>query len=195
MRPVFIDNRDGNTLHKAITSYLKALRDKGAATDELWIASAYFNPRGLELLAEETQHIRHIRLMLGAEPMPEASISQRKPNDPPEPEYRRRHVQVALTQMEEALRNDRDFLPFDSEVERAIRRLLDFLNSGKIETRRYKKHFLHAKAFIFRGKEHGVLSGSSNLSRAGMQTNLELNLGHYDDPLRSEEHTSELQSH
>ena len=38
--------------------------------------------------------------------------------------------------------------------------------------------FLHGKAFLFSGG-HGVIAGSSNFTAAGLQANLELNLGHY----------------
>ena len=74
-------------------------------------------------------------------------------------------------------------MPFAAEANKAIRRLLGFLESGRIEVRRYEGHFLHAKAFIFRGEDRGLLAGSSNLTQAGLKSNLELNLGHYEDPL------------
>jgi len=92
-------------------------------------------------------------------------------------------VHTALDQLEKGLRADRNLLPFDPEADRAIRRLLEFLHSGRIEVRRYEGHFLHAKAFVLRGDDRGVIAGSSNLTRAGLQTNLELNLGHHEDGL------------
>jgi hypothetical protein len=36
---------------------------------------------------------------------------------------------------------------------------------------------------VFRGAERGILAGSANLTRAGLQTNLDLVLGHHEDPL------------
>jgi superfamily II DNA/RNA helicase len=74
-------------------------------------------------------------------------------------------------------------LPFSPEADSAVTTLLGFLHSGKIEVRLYNEHFLHAKAFLFRGPDRGVISGSSNLTRGGLRWNLELNLGHYEDPL------------
>ena len=60
--------------------------------------------------------------------------------------------------------------------------------------RRYEGHFLHAKAFIFKGQDRGILAGSSNLTWGGMKSNLELNLGLYEGPLvqRVEEWYEEL---
>jgi superfamily II DNA/RNA helicase len=182
-KPLFIDNRDGNTLARAITKHLAALRAEGRTPAELCVASCYFNPQGLELIASEARHVPRIRLLLGADPTPEAALPRRTPYDPTEPEFTRRRVGQGLVQLERGLRHDRDLLPFDLEQDRAIRSLLDFLRSGRIEVRRYEGHFLHAKAFVFRGAERGILAGSANLTRAGLQTNLELVLGHHEDPL------------
>ena len=53
-----------------------------------------------------------------------------------------------------------------------MKRLLDFLRSGKIEVRRYEKAFLHGKAFLFGtdlfGTGEGVIAGSSNFTAAGL---------------------------
>ena len=38
-RPLFIDNRDGNTLARAITTHLAALRSEGRSPAELCIAT------------------------------------------------------------------------------------------------------------------------------------------------------------
>ena len=182
-RPAFVDNREGNTLARAITTHLEALRRTGRTPAELCVASCYFNPQGLELLAREARHLPRIRLLLGADPTPEAVLPRRTPYDPTEPEFTRRRVSLGLAHLERGLRHDRDLLPFDLEEDRAIRTLLDLLRSGRFEVRRYEGHFLHAKAFLFRGEERGILAGSSNLTRAGLMTNLELVLGHYEDPL------------
>ena len=181
--PAFVDNRNGNTLARAITRHVAALRQCGRVPAELSVASAYFNPQGLELIAAEARHIGKIRLLLGVEPEPEAIRARRGPFDPGEPEFTRRRVRENLARLEKGLRHDRDTLPFDADDDRAVRTLLDFLRSGRVEVRRYERHFLHAKAFILRGDNRGVIVGSSNLTRAGLSTNLELNLGHYSDPL------------
>jgi len=182
-RPLFVDNRDGNTLARAITTHLAALRREDRIPAELCVASCYFNLQGLELIAGEARHVPRIRLLLGADPTPEALLPRRMPHDPTEPEFTRRRVGQGLIQLERGLKHDRDLLPFDLEEDRAIRNLLDFLRSGRIEVRRYEAHFLHAKAFVFRGAERGILAGSANLTRAGLQRNLELVLGHHEDPL------------
>jgi hypothetical protein len=183
VNPYFVDNRDGNTLARAIRDQLQELRAAGWLPGELCIATAYFNPEGWKLLAEELRRLPAMRLLLGADPAPEAQQARRQPADPHEPEYTREKVRSSLEKLETGLRRDRTLIPFDPKEDRLLRELIAFLRSGKIEVRRYTRHFLHAKAFLFRGPERGLLAGSSNLTRAGLQSNLELNLGHYSDPL------------
>lgn len=183
LKPCFVDNRDGNTLYQAITRHLRSIRNQQIPVEELCISTAYFNPYGLELLASEVAHVGHIRLLLGADPTPEPMKPKRRPGDPFEPEYTKRQVNSALHRMEQGFQVDRNLLPFSADTTAAVRHLLEFLRSGKIEVRLYEKHFLHAKAFIFRGTNRGFISGSSNLTVAGLKNNIELNLGHYEEPL------------
>jgi len=77
-KPVFVDNRDGNTLARAITTHLAAPRQEGRTPAELCVASCYFNPQGLELIAGEARHVPRIRLLLGADPTPEALRPRRR---------------------------------------------------------------------------------------------------------------------
>lgn len=182
-RPVFIDNRDGNTLDRALARHLQALRREKAPLREVCIATAFFSVPGFDLLADELAHVERVRLLLGAEPAPEAARPPRQPGDPPEPEFARRLVGEALKTLDAGLVRARDLLPFDQATDAAIRRLLELLRSGKIEVRRYGEQFLHAKAFIFRAAGGGTVVGSSNLTYGGLRGNLELNLGLYEDPV------------
>jgi len=182
-RPLFIDNREGNTLDRALVQHLQTLRSEMALPWEVCIASAFFNVPGFNLLAAELDKVAHVRLMLGADPIPEAVRPPRQPGDPTEPAFTRKLVGEALRDLDTGLAIARDLLPFDEETDAAIRRLLGFLHSGKIEVRRYEHQFLHAKAFIFRVLGGGTVVGSSNLTYGGLRRNLELNLGHYEDPV------------
>ena len=107
-RPVFVDNRDGNTLDRAIAQHLAALRNEQALPWEVCIASAFFNVPGFQLLAPELEHVGHVRLLLGAEPRPEATWPQRRPGDPEEPKFTERVVEDALKQLDEGLTLGRD---------------------------------------------------------------------------------------
>lgn len=183
-RPSFVDNRNGNSLAQAISEHLKVLRDSGNSPEELCIATGYFNAAGWLKVAEEAGRLGKVRLLLGAEPTPAAEMQPRKPGDPREPERTRQQVQENLGRQIRSLKTERDHrFEFHPEGLGHLKRLLDFFRSGHVEVRRYENRFFHAKAWILRGAERGVLAGSSNLTAAGMSRNLELNLGHYDDPL------------
>ncbi len=91
--------------------------------------------------------------------------------------------------MEAGLRRERDHVPFSPAGAGALRKLAHALRSGRMEVRRYEEAFLHAKAYILTGPNGsfaapaGLIAGSSNLTRAGLTTNIELNLARYDHPI------------
>ena len=184
--PIFVDNQDGNTMASAIIDSLKQLRDQNQSPEQLKIASAYFNPQGLQLIAKEAKYLHSIQLLLGAEPSSEVKRQRRLPGDTPDPYWTEKKVEESIEDLDQALREERNHLPFNIETDQAIKTLLEFLTSEKIEARRYTTRFLHAKAFLFTGSEESLLTGSSNLTGAGLKSNLELNLGVRDPDLIAE---------
>ena len=181
-KPFFVDNRNGNTLNTALRQHLAALREANGDSLAVDIATAFFNLQGFNLLADELEHTQKLRLLLGAEPLPEAQAPERQPGDLQEPAFTQQQVDQALKQLEQSLQRSRDLLPFDASTDAAIRRLLALLHQRTFEVRQYKRHFLHAKAYLFRVNEGGIVVGSSNFTYAGLSRNLELNLGHYQEP-------------
>lgn len=186
-RPEFIDNLDGNTLAGALAALLKA-QEGGATTPTLDIASAFFSPAGFAAVAGALDGVEHIRLLIGAEPPRDTTPPERRLGETPQ-EFERRVMREGLQELDAGLRRDRDRIPFTRNGRAAARRLLTLLESGGMETRRYEQGHLHAKAYVFgsvAGAEGGgVIAGSSNLTRAGLIKNLELNLGRYDEPIVS----------
>lgn len=176
--PEFVDNLDGNTLERALRGRLEHLCAtlKGPVT--VSIASGYFNPGGFGMVSAALDRTAGVRLLLGAEPLPPAVLPDRKLGEPRGDRYEAKLTQEALEGSLRRLRRDRDHIPFERETLDAIQALLRFLDSGKIEVRRYEKRFLHGKAYLFSDGQ-GVLAGSSNFTAAGLAANLELNLGHY----------------
>jgi hypothetical protein len=192
--PEFIDNLDGNTLAAAIARILAGggaaggMAEAGGRPGKLDIASAFFSPAGFSEIADHLDGIEHVRLMIGAEPPPESRPPQRRLEET-QAQFERRLLHEGLHQLEQGLREERDRIPFTRSGRRALKRLIAVLKSGRMETRRYERAFMHAKAYIFAprpetyGGGAGVIVGSSNLTRAGVTKNLELNLGRYDDPV------------
>ena len=191
--PSFIDNRNGNTLAQALGTLLGVPPESQAGAppekpDQISIATAFFSPTGFAHIADQLQEIPEVRLLLGVD-LAAGAVENRKRLDETPEGFERRRIKVGLRSLTEGLERDRDHLPFNRTNGAALGKLISALRAGNMEVRRYKKAFLHAKAYIFtsgsdggEGPE-GIIVGSSNLTGAGLTTNLELNLGHYDRPV------------
>lgn len=178
-KPEFATNRDGARVADAINGHLSHLRDTWKDPAEAAIATAYFNVEGYLLLADELESLGTVRMLLGAEPHnPERRV--RELSTSPSPKRAERAIlSKALEGHTRSLADDRNLLGFTLEADAAARRLIEWLDSGKVEVRRLEEGFLHGKAFIVTTNDEGVIAGSSNLTHGGLATNIELNLGQY----------------
>lgn len=179
-KPELAVNQHGATVADALNGFISHAADGLAHDVRLDIATAYFNVGGYSLLAESLDKLTGVRLLLGAEPVPperRARALQREPVNARRVQLRR--VGDALDSHQKALAIDRDLLGFSQESDASARRLVEWLRSGRVQVRRLEDRFLHGKAFLVAAHAHGVVSGSSNLTHAGLSTNLELNLGNY----------------
>ncbi|MGH7662795.1 MAG: helicase-related protein [Gemmatimonadaceae bacterium] len=176
-QPEFIDNRAGNTMDAALIARIDHLARTLAEPPDVDIATGYFNAEGFMKVAAALEKARHVRLLLGAEPVPPPARAERHLGDPRGARFEAKLLREAWIRTEEGLLRDRDRIPFAPGADAAIRRLLEFLESGRIEVRRYCERFLHGKAYVFRG--NGAIAGSSNFTAGGLTHNLELNLGQY----------------
>lgn len=194
--PAFIDNRDGNTLARALREVFGV--DAGVESDEtsgapgqVRIATAFFSPTGFAHIAERLATVPTVLLLLGADPASGAP-NDRKRLDETRTRFEQRRIETGLRSMTDGLKRERDHLPFNRTNGRALTKLIGALRAGNMEVRRYEKAFLHAKAYIFTpvdglpGKSEGIIAGSSNLTGAGLTQNLELNLGRFDRPIVEE---------
>lgn len=191
--PEFIDNREGNTLARALRTFLGSHEGKGrigfdAIPDSVCIATAYFSPTGFSQIADSLKSIPTVRILLGADQTAELSLENKR-LDERWPAFERRRILFGLDQMQAALFKERDSLPFSRASREALRKLIEAFRSDNVEVRRYEKTFLHAKAYIVSStkentkKPEGIIVGSSNLTGAGLNSNLELNLGRYEQPI------------
>jgi hypothetical protein len=178
--PFFATNRPGadETVAAELVWLFKGARELYADPAAVAIATAYLNPAGFVLLADELEQAPSVRLLLGAEPDP--AVGQRTV-----PPVTDEETRAALRNHGEWLERERDLTGFSREEDAAAHRMVEWLqsigDSGSriVEVRRYAKGFLHGKAYI---AEHpqvpAVLAGSSNLTYAGLMLNVELNLGY-----------------
>ena len=177
-RPEFIDNLEQNTLANAIRLHLEYLEEKLAESPSVDIATSYFNPEGFFSIADHLEKIHRFRLLLGAEPRDKDRKKLRKPGQPKGEKYFAQQIDESLKSLDEDLINDRNLLGFTLKVDKSLQRLINYLKRENVEVRRYNRGFLHGKAYMFSYNE-GVIAGSSNFTGAGLNSNLELNLGHY----------------
>ena len=191
--PDFIDNLDGNTLSSALRRLLdKNDNDVGIheeysqQVDELRIATAYFSPDGFARIASSIAPVPSIKLLLGSDPVVDNMRWRRKLGEK-EQRFLANELRQKLKNQEAALRSERNHIPFNRDSSRAIKQLIAVLRAGNMEVRRYEKSFLHAKAYILTfanaekdGESGSIIAGSSNLTAAGLSSNLELNLGRHD---------------
>ena len=144
------------------------------------LATAYFNLGGYMLLADALDHLTGARILIGAEPTPPENRKRKLGVESPRPERAARvRLSRALAEHQRGLATERDMLGFSLEADAAAQRLVGWLRSGSVQVRRLEDRFLHGKAFLVSNRSHGVVAGSSNFTRAGLATNLELNLGNY----------------
>ncbi|MEU9742530.1 helicase-related protein [Micromonospora chersina] len=182
-RAEFATNRptSNETVAGAINRLLGGLRELLKQPPAVAVATAYFNPGGFNLLADELEQVSGVRLLLGAEPMEAEDRPRIRPLAVPR---RRRgpspEVQRALAGHARSLEEDRNLLGFTREADAQARRLVAWLRGNpNVQVRRYEAGFLHGKAFIVETNPTGVIAGSSNFTYAGLARNNELNLGQY----------------
>lgn len=148
-------------------------------TPPIAIATAYINPGGFALLADELERASHVRLLIGAEPE-EDSVRAMAAEDFDRDQRRN----AALSHHQAWLEAERDMMGFERVPTSQARRMVEWLETTdeegrpKVEVRRFTGGFLHGKAYLVEDRESpAALAGSSNFTYAGLAKNAELNLG------------------
>ena len=180
-KPEVVTNKKGETVAKALSGYWQGLLDGLKEAPDLAISTAYFNPGGFSLLADQLERTGRVRLMLGAEPDVAEDLGRLRhlDGDHLPGEDRRIRLAVALKEHHRLMEEDRNLIAFSRKEDERILRMIGWLRSENVEVRLLKGRFLHGKAFIVETNHDGVLAGSSNFTYAGLAHNVELNLGQY----------------
>ena len=188
--PRFATNDPSN--HESVAASLRSLfsqLNKGLAEPpSLSIATAYINPGGFSLLAEELMKAPKVRLLLGAEP--DQSVSKSIETDDPNKSER---LDAALESHQAWLASERDQMGFTRESLAYSKQMVEWLESknergeNRVEVKRFSHGFLHGKAFIVESPiDPEMLTGSSNMTYAGLALNAELNIaGDHDQVKKS----------
>ncbi len=169
----------GGTVADKVNLLFKLLRENKVTAPPLAIATAYINPAGFALLADELECAPRVRLLLGAEPE-EDSVRAIASGDADQDARR----DTAMKHHQAWLEAERDTMGFERLPTLQARRMVSWLNrSGedglpRVQVRRYTEGFLHGKAYLVEDSATpAALAGSSNMTFAGLAKNAELNLG------------------
>jgi superfamily II DNA/RNA helicase len=136
------------------------------AHKHLSIATGYWDLPGLQLVFEQLQNYETIRLLIGQEPMPPqfATKLNLQELDDTFPEAQ---MIANLQQLEHS-----------NDLRTLVIKTKELIDSGRLQIKIYRGSFLHAKTYIFgnlQSQEAVGIIGSSNFTRAGLTSNLELN--------------------
>ena len=180
--PMFASNRPDKkqTVAGELNRLFGLMRTKLRETPNIAIATAFLNPSGFALIADELEQAPRVRLLLGAEPEQEVvrAISDLDAD-------KNIRLNAAIKRHSDWIVAERDALGFSRESSDQSKRMVEWLKQldssakPRVEVRRFTKGFLHGKAFISEDSSlPAVLAGSSNFTYAGLTLNAELNLGY-----------------
>ncbi len=141
-QPTIATNRDDEQVARALNAHLGSVLSQLKEPPSVAISTAYFNPAGFVLIADELEQASKVRLLLGAEPQPEPPPIRRL-DLPVSPErLARKILGERLRTHDEGLALDRNLLGFSREASDAARRLIDWIDGGRVEVRRLTDRFL-----------------------------------------------------
>ena len=144
---------------------LRYLEEWSSIAKKFDIATGYFEIGALLALDDKWQALDKIRILMGSE----VSLRTRKA-------LLEAVSSQAKEKLDVSLETDKEKNPFL----RGVPSILDALRSGQIECRVYDREKFHAKAYITHAKLEVIgsqaLVGSSNFTRPGLTTNIELNV-------------------
>jgi hypothetical protein len=167
------------TVADRVNELFRLLRENKVQPPPIAIATAYINPAGFALLADELEIAPRVRLLLGAEP--EAESVRAIASGDSDQDSRR---DAAIRHHQAWLEAERDNMGFARVPTVQAKRMVEWLESvgqqdnPKVEVRRYTGGFLHGKTYLVEDSAtQAAIAGSSNMTYAGLANNAELNLG------------------
>jgi hypothetical protein len=167
----------GKTVAGAINDMLRQYREGAVGSADISIATAYINPAGYALLADELDASPRVRLLIGAEPEFDADRSLGNGDNSAEVALR-----TALSSHDNWLAAERDLSGFTREAMASAQSMVEWLERSVdgtpvVKVRKFPHGFLHGKAYVVEtGIGSAAVAGSSNFTQAGLSKNAELNL-------------------
>jgi len=163
-----IVNRNQDNLKKRLDEYLPF-------TKALDVLVGYFYAQGFHVIKDNFFKTDKIRILVGM------GADETVINDVKEGQQELLNLsdkEVAVTAVDQitadTIKSSQSVKDFES-----LDTIRDYVKSGKLQVHAYRKQQLHAKLYILhtQGIINGaIITGSSNLTQAGLETNLELNV-------------------
>lgn len=178
MSTKFFTNSKENTLlekFKGVFTYTQV-----ASFDAL---IGYFRSSGYFRIREHLRDVKHVRILVGIDVDHLISVAAIKGLE------FKFNAHETRDEFYRQLKEDIQKADYDKEVEDGILEFIKDVGSGKIHIKAHPDKNIHAKIYIFRPEPFNahnsgnVITGSSNLTVPGLQTNFEFNveLRDYDD--------------
>ena len=112
---------------------LDVLKDASGDFKELSIATGYWDLKAMNALKIELEKFEKVRILIGREPQ-----IARSQLDAPEADFPAKDIEIDLQNLSP-----------ESELRDVALLTKQWLQSGKLEVRVYRRSFLHAKTYIF----------------------------------------------
>lgn len=165
-----ITNNEKNTLRQRLDEYLPHAN----AVD---ILVGYFYTHGFHYIQEAFQNAEKIRILVGMAAQKNIGKAYNYGEQLALDEFS--DSQVAEMAAENSLGQLRKSSQEKTEFD-GLWRLIEMAKSGQLEIRAYRKQPLHAKMYVMHTPNQmvqgGVVTGSSNLTKNGLEANLEINV-------------------
>ncbi|MDP1713711.1 MAG: helicase-related protein [Anaerolineales bacterium] len=170
----FITNENGQSLKDRFNVLIKDARFFDALV-------GYFYTSGFYAIYKSLENTEKIRILVGISTdrktvdlfTPAKEEKQLELADPSQKEVKEIYVGMVAKELEESQ---------DSQnVERGVVKFIEWIKSGKLEIKVYPSQRIHAKLYVMSFREGDrdrgrVITGSSNLTQAGLADNLEFNV-------------------
>ncbi len=174
--PTFITNQGENTLENLFNQLIRNTRFFDCLV-------GYFYPSGFFRLYKELENVEKIRILIGIGTNQQAldMLSKAKENQLKltysSIEIKKELDNKIISEYETSKENE-------MQIEEGTKKFIEWINSGKMQIKAYPAQNLHAKLYIFTSKGGGfgddgrIVHGSSNLTEAGLNKNVEFNSVH-----------------
>ncbi|MEM3909967.1 helicase-related protein [Metallosphaera sp.] len=160
-----LDCKNRDVIDNESVKVVDCLKDALSSSTKLWAVSGYFNVTGLSLLLGELSKLKEIKLVLGRMSQDSSTSS---PLD-------------GISPGDRDLREELNGLRLTFSCTKQVNQLIELIKRDNFQVRTLRDVTTHAKAYI---TDNVVIVGSSNLTRAGLMDNLELNTLLYQPAMR-----------